>query len=255
MGNQPEGPGREEIQVNDEINRKHAGESVSYETTGKESSEDPRAVRPGIGEASPNREYVTLSAAFDFFNRVLFGGGLPPCLITMQRRKSCYGYYSSKRFEGREGTGRETDEIALNPGTFKGRSDKEILSTLVHEMAHHWQFCFGKPGRGRYHNREWAAKMEEIGLMPSDTGMPGGRKTGQRVTHYVIAGGSFEVACREFLAGGVRLEWQSRENDPKGREKNKTKYTCPACGLNAWAKPEANLVCGDCGEQLNADVK
>jgi predicted SprT family Zn-dependent metalloprotease len=248
--------------VNDEINRKHADESVSYETTSKESSEDPCAVRPGIGEDSPNREYVTLSAAFDFFNRALFGGGLLPCLITMQRSKVCYGvrhgYYSPKRFEGREDTGRETDEIALNPGTFKGRSDKEILSTLVHEMVHHWQSHFGKPGRGRYHNREWAARMEELGLMPSNTGAPGGRKTGQRMTHYVIAGGPFESSCQGLLAGGMRLEWQSRENDPKGREKknqSKTKYSCPRCGLNAWAKPEANLVCGDCGEQLNAEVK
>ena len=27
--------------------------------------------------------------------------------------------------------------------------------------------------------------------------------------------------------------------------KSKTKYSCD-CGLNAWAKPNAHLVCGDC---------
>jgi hypothetical protein len=36
-------------------------------------------------------------------------------------------------------------------------------------MAHHWQAHFGDPCRGRYHNREWAARMEALGLMTTDT--------------------------------------------------------------------------------------
>ena len=27
---------------------------------------------------------------------------------------------------------------------------------------------------------------------------------------------------------------------------SKTRYTCPSCGLHAWAKPGARLMCGDC---------
>jgi transcription elongation factor Elf1 len=34
---------------------------------------------------------------------------------------------------------------------------------------------------------------------------------------------------------------------------SKTKYTCPVCGLNAWAKPDAHLICGDCSEELEAE--
>jgi predicted SprT family Zn-dependent metalloprotease len=208
----------------------------------------------GIGKNSPNQQYVTLSAAFDFFNRRLFAGCLPHCLITLQRHKGTYGYYSPRRFEARGGE-RETDEIALNPGEFKGRSDTDILSTLVHEMVHSWQEHHGKPSRRTYHNHEWAAKMQAVGLMPSDTGEPGGAKVGQKMTHYVIAGGPFERACKELLRG-VCLEWQSRENDPKEREKknrSKTKYTCPECGVNAWAKPRVSLVCGECGVQLEPE--
>jgi hypothetical protein len=48
--------------------------------------------------------------------------------------------------------------------------------------------------------------MEELGLMPTDTGEPGGRKVGQKVTHYVIEGGLFDAACGELLAGGARVE-------------------------------------------------
>ncbi len=219
-------------------------------------------MRQLITRDSPNRQYVTLAAAFDFFNRRLFDGQLPPALITLQRKAGSHGYYSAKRFEGRGDDTRETDEIALNPGTFTGRTDADILSTLAHEMAHHWQAHFGKPGRGRYHNHQWADRMEALGLMPTDSGLPGGNRTGQAMTHFIIAGGRFDCVCQELLAGGARLEWQSREWDGgAGKKKprtSKAKYTCPECGLNAWAKPGAHLVCGDCdcpmlGEDANQE--
>jgi len=35
-------------------------------------------------------------------------------------------------------------------------------------------------------DREWAAKMKEISLQPSKAGQPGGKQTGQSVTHYII---------------------------------------------------------------------
>ncbi|ECW0821803.1 sprT domain-containing protein, partial [Salmonella enterica subsp. enterica] len=30
------------------------------------------------------------------------------------------------------------------------------------------------------------------------------------------------------------------------------KFTCPECGLNAWAKPSAVLLCGECRCELTA---
>jgi hypothetical protein len=89
----------------------------------------------------------------------------------------------------------------LNPDHFKGRSITDTLSTLVHEMAHVWQHAHGKPTRNGYHNKEWAAKMDSLGLNPSSTGAPGGKRTGQSVSHYIAAGGPFAVACSELLAG------------------------------------------------------
>jgi predicted SprT family Zn-dependent metalloprotease len=212
-------------------------------------------MRQHINKESPNRQYITLAAAFDFFNRRLFGSQLPPAIITLQRKAGSHGYYSERRFEGRSDGASETDEIALNPGTFAGRSDQQILSTLVHEMCHHWQAHFGNPGRGRYHNQEWADKMESLGLVATHTGEPGGKNVGQRMTHYVVIDGHFDRSCRELFAGGVRLEWQSREwhsHRSKARA-SKTKYTCPKCGLNAWAKPNVHLICGECHRALLAE--
>ena len=109
---------------------------------------------------SPTEEaYAGFYTAWDYFNDALFENKLPFCLITMQRSKRSRGFFVSARFCHWQ---RETvivDEIALNPATFLGRTDREIVSTLVHEMVHQWQHHFGKPGRRGYHNKQWAARM------------------------------------------------------------------------------------------------
>jgi hypothetical protein len=46
------------------------------------------------------------------------------------------------------------------------------------------------------------------------------------------------------------------EGDAEKRKKksaSKTKYTCPTCNVNAWAKPQTALICGDCQEVMQAD--
>src|SRR5262249_36818397 len=114
---------------------------------------------------SPTEEaYADFYTAYDYFNGVLFENKLPDCLITMQRSRRSRGYFASEQFGHREREGEIVDEIALNPATFCERTDREIVSTLVHEMVHQWQHRFGKPSRRGYHNREWARKMVEIGL-------------------------------------------------------------------------------------------
>ena len=198
------------------------------------------------------KEYSGFEEAYEFFNKRLFGNALPPCLITLQRKARCHGYYSPHRFRSRSDQKTQTDEIALNPDQFIGDSDKEVLSTLVHEMAHCWQNHFGTPSRRGYHNKQWAAKMREIGLMPSATGRPGGMCTGQRMSHYIIEGGKFDLSARSFLSKGFQLNWESNgELLNEGiADRGKNKYTCPACNLNAWAKPGANLVCGTCNKTM-----
>jgi len=208
--------------------------------------------------ARPTRTYTSLDAAYDHFNRELFAGQLPPCLITMQRHKGAYGYFSGERF-ARLDSPEVTDEIALNPAHFARRTPAETLSTLVHEMVHLWQHHFGRPSRAAYHNREWAAKMREVGLIPTADGQPGGKETGQSMTHLIEEGGRFDRACAAYLATAPAILYHDRAGDGdaaairKKKAASKTKYTCPACELNAWAKPDAHLVCGDCGEAMEAE--
>jgi predicted SprT family Zn-dependent metalloprotease len=194
-------------------------------------------------------EYRTFQLAYDFFNAELFSGSLPSVLITLQRHSKAYGFFAPEKFVGRSEEA-ATHELALNPDHF-GRTDEAILSTLVHEMAHVWQETHGKPPRKSYHDRQWAAKMKEVGLCPSSTGEPGGKETGAKVSHYIIEGGPFAQAFLRLKATGFELRWQSRSDDRDRQKKaaSKTKYTCPNCEQNAWAKPGASLVCGVCHDE------
>ncbi len=198
------------------------------------------------------KEYSSFDQAYDFYNQELFDNELPPCLITLQRKSKAMGYFHGGRFKARNGVG-QTDEIALNPDNFTGFSDLEVLDTLVHEMCHLWQHHLGKPSRSGYHNREWAIKMEKIGLIPSSTGKPGGQKTGQNMSDYPIEGGKFLEVSSKLLKSGFKLNWESIPLDKKTtstKNRSKTKYSCPICSQNAWAKPESNLICGHCMQRM-----
>lgn len=158
--------------------------------------------------------YAALQKAFEHYNRTLFEGRLPYCLITMQREQKYAGYFSAQRFVNRDDK-RMTDEIAINPAYFAVVPLLSVLETLVHEMVHAWQFHFGKPSRRAYHNKEWGSKMEALGLMPTSTGRPGGKRTGQKVSHFSIAGGRFLQATEELLATDFTIAWLDRYPAPR----------------------------------------
>lgn len=154
--------------------------------------------------------YEELEQAFAFFNKSLFEERLPHCLLTLQRQHDTYGYFSRDRFVSRDGSGERTHEIALNPSYFAIRSIPETLSVLVREMVSLDQTINGTPGRRRYHNKEWADMLEAVGLMPSDTGLPGGKRTGEKVEHYIIEGGPFDIACSQLVDESFTLSWVDR---------------------------------------------
>jgi SprT-like family len=207
-------------------------------------------------EAITPAEYRAFQEAYDFFNAELFAGSLPHVLVTLQRHAKTSAYFSPERFSDRNEAKVTAHELAMNPDSFTGRTDESILSTLAHEMAHVWQQTHGTPPRRFYHDRQWAAKMKEIGLQPSTTGEPGGKETGQSVTHYIIPGGLYAKAYAKLEAKGFQLHWQSvpAGKQAKAKKASKTKFTCPECGQNAWAKPGALLICGNCYKDGESDI-
>lgn len=234
--------------------------------------------------------YAEMQQAFDYYNEQLFDGKLPQCLITFQRERRTHGFFSGQRFVNRNNNAL-TDEIALNPTFFGITPLSEIMQTLVHEMAHAWQHHFGNPGRGSYHNREWAEKMESLGLMPSRTGKEGGAKTGEYMLEYAIAGGKFSQVTDALLSLGFKVSWLDRyppvvpadeasEDDlspvtaqaegitgsagfrqllvPPSpvRKSNRVKYRCPTCQSQVWGKPDLKIMCASphCASSLYEPV-
>ena len=197
--------------------------------------------------------YSELTKAYDYFNSTLFNDELPRCILVMQRKRGAAGYFWGKKWE-EKGTKDHADELALNPDVLRSSTLIETLDTLVHEMCHVKQFHFGKPSRNGYHNKEWGAMMEAIGLIPSDTGQPGGKKTGQRMTDYPEKGGLFMLAAEAFIESGFTLDWFSNAA-PKAPKSNssKTKFTCPECEVNAWGKPDLEIECGPCQRKMHPE--
>ncbi len=227
--------------------------------------------------------YDELQTAYMHFNDSLFTGALPSCLITLQRSKRTFGFFSPDRFVSREAE--KCDEIAMNPAYFATRSVNEILATLVHEMVHLWQHHNGKPGRGRYHNKQWADKMQHVGLTPTDTGRDGGKMTGDAMQHVIVENGPFDTACNALLTRDFMISWLDRfsmfdsqnikslfdiDEDLKDRidelgicletettpdKSNRCKYT-HFCNddkkVSVWGKSGLNLICGDCKKPIEA---
>lgn len=198
--------------------------------------------------------FNALQRAFDFFNKQLFAGRLPPAMILLHRKQGANGYFWPERFSHRD-LDNKLHEIAINPSTMRGRTDRDVLSTLAHEMVHHEQQCFGKPGKGSYHNAEWGEWMKRIGLQPKSLDKPG-TEVGHKVTHEIVEGGAFDKACTALLATGLSLPYSARvvslaeKKRAKVKRASKTKFTCPSCDANAWGKPDLNLVCGKCDEHM-----
>lgn len=162
--------------------------------------------------STPTHEtYDELEQAYSFFNEALFEGQLPLCLITLQRSHDSKGYFSPNQFVNRKDAA-NAHEISLNPKWFAVRSMPETLSTLVEGMVSlDRHLNYETPPRRRYRDKHWADKAEDIGLMPTDTGEPGGKRTGDKVKTYIDEGGPFDLACTELLeARSFVLSWLDR---------------------------------------------
>jgi predicted SprT family Zn-dependent metalloprotease len=208
-------------------------------------------------DATTLKLFGALQNAYNYFKKHLFKDKLSHVVLTLNRRTKSAGYYMHSAWVD------EIDiilpEININPEMLR-RGIKRVMSTLVHELCHHYQYLHGQPGRGRYHNKEFAKIMMHVGLICSDTGMPGGKQTGDRITHYITPNGPFEqffdAMPKEYLipfkshehtrlfrngGGCIRVD-----TDNNLDSKNKVKFMCLNCGCAAWGKPALHISCDDC---------
>lgn len=205
-------------------------------------------------ESSPTTTvYASLQQAFDHMNVELFGGRLEQPVLTLQKKANSDGYFHAEQFRTRSEAEDVRSQLTLNPAAFAGRTDKSILSTLVHGMVHLQQFIEGdNPPKKNGHNVEWAEMMDAIGLTPTSTGQEGGKRTGAKMSHMIVPGGKFDLAADKLIESGWVLTWESYDapkGEAKPRDTSKVKHSC-GCGVNVWGKDGIQINCGLCGSEF-----
>lgn len=227
------------------------------------------SVRPNSAPLAPTAEVTAeWQRAFDRFNTEFFEGALSQCLITFNQSTDAMGYFCANSI--RNDQGETAHEIAINLNWVATLGVVEGLSTMAHEMTHLWcQLCgernrkggVGVPG---YHDIPWSKRMERIGLMPSHTGKPGGKRTGYQMSEYVIPGGPFDLVSRELLLAGETMRWLGNRPltlttldisvpassavpaSPRRRRKGKTGFACPTCPTKVWGVASVRVACINC---------
>jgi hypothetical protein len=224
--------------------------------------------------SSPTQLQVrAIEKAYDYFNAKLFFGELPRCILTTGRASSNEGAVGSMMaYYWRQANNDEAiHQITLDWRLFIFEA-KEVYAVLVHEMVHLWQVEYGDPPKNTYHNKEWAFKMQEVGLVPSHTGKLGGDKTGEKMSHYISSGGRYDQVFTKLpkkchyplapklpekeglLPANVRDAIPKKAKELKGNRKklstSKWSYVCPRCKQRAYGGQKLKLNCGTCKEAM-----
>lgn len=204
-----------------------------------------------------SEQAVALQNALEHFNVELFDGALDTgeLMVVFTRNPHIIGgYFSPEKWEDDDGN--PIHEIAINSNIMLHADPVKLFGILVHELSHYRQWKFGKPTRNGYHNQEWCEFAEEIGLECYDA--QGNRtKSSQNVETRITKDGLTEAAIAE-LPEEALLPFTARpEPDaptPSGggsgggsgkapKAGRRSKYTCPYCGINMWAKTGIKVLC------------
>ena len=191
-----------------------AGEDISSRSRAATLRKDGTTMntrRPTPDDYVGSEEFIY---AFAEFNHALFEGGLESCSFALTRNGVACGFERHHFPVPRSLRHGATiaDEIALSRAVLSA-PPLETLVVIVHEMVHSWQAYYGSVSRRDDHNIEWADRMELLGLTPSETGQPGGNRTGHRMSQYIEGGGDFERTALALLASGWMVP--ARDETPR----------------------------------------
>lgn len=192
------------------------------------------------------RQYEVLYKAFDLFNEHYFDNELSPCVITLQKkRENNYGHFVAEPTWFNNKSDDETYEININPINMN-REPEEILATLEHEICHYYCTLHNikdVKSSGK-HTIEYKNVCESHGLnceLDEDRGY----------NQTSLNDESIELV--EDLIEEYKNDFWYMMVEKKPVKKTQFLYTCPNCGLKAHAKAEKNIVCGDCGVNLEME--
>lgn len=191
------------------------------------------------------KQYEVLYKAFDLFNEHYFDNELPPCMITLQKKRPNKNadfivepiWFSTKSDD-------EFYQININPINMN-REPEEILSSLLHEVIHYYCTLHKiKDCKQKVHTTAYKEVAENHGLHVEYDDDIGWSITSLNEESIELVKDLIEEYKDDFVYMMV---------EKKPVKKNLFKYVCSSCGMKAYAKAEKSIVCGDCGVNLEME--
>lgn len=197
-------------------------------------------------EPHVNETDIFFKKAYNCFNKQLHYGELPGCHFAFRPLSKSLSQFKPKG--SRDIEDNQYDTIIINSAMMLSADDIKVLAALDDAMISQYQHNFGKPGRNEYRNKERAGMAKNIGLHPSATCAEGGREIGHYIGFYIIEGGRFHEAAKDFLSFGYKVGWEEVKkpsSNPDTKSGKTFKYICPhpECGQSFRGNFQAQFKC------------
>lgn len=201
---------------------------------------------------------------FDFFNNEFFSNKLEKPVILIQtngRHKNVLGWCTTNKIWNDKARTENYFEITIC-AEYLNRHIHEIIGTMIHEMVHLHNLQVGIKDvsrGGSYHNKKFKQVAEEKGLIIEFSKKIGWSLTTlQESTKALID----ELSPSEELFkvarnGGLVLSPTDDEDEGEGEKPKSSsrKYICPSCESIVRATKDVNIICADCNEKFELEVK
>lgn len=172
-----------------------------------------------------------------------------------------YGHftpYLSYRIHDKATGERGAVEINISSATIDSRPIEFVISTMIHEMTHYYNWSHGVKDcsrQGQYHSKKFKLEAEKHGLHIDYDSRIGWSLTEptEELIEWVIENGfeDFRLGRNEFQELIIGTSGKSSGTAPKFPKKsNSIKMICPCCGNIARVTKTTNLICGDCLQKM-----
>ena len=203
---------------------------------------------------SYNRVAGYLNKIFDLLNVEFFENELSRPTITIQSTPRAYGHFSLREDTWVSKLG-GTHEINIRAGTLS-RPIEEVVSTLLHEMVHYYNYERGIQDCSRgntYHNRKFREEAERHGLIVEHSDKYGWSHTSPSdlLLDFVLENDLSDILINRNEFSGFQMGGTGTHSGtpitPTAKKSSSRKYICPCCGTSIRATKKVNIGCLDCG--------
>ena len=189
-----------------------------------------------------------------WLNEEFFENELSRPTITIQSTPRAYGHFSLREDTWVSKLG-GTHEINIGAGTLS-RPIEEVVSTLLHEMVHYYNYERGIQDCSRgntYHNRKFREEAERRGLNVEHSDKYGWSHTSPSdlLLDFVLENDLSDILINRNEFSGFQMGGTGTHSGttitPTAKKSSSRKYICPCCGTSIRATKKVNIGCLDCG--------